>query len=696
MTTTVALIALFVLCIGLAMLAANPGRLTNQVFAFGALLLGAELVIINRSFEAGVKYLENGTGDPLFWVRASAAMKWQFPWIIWMIGDSIINPSKNFITLIKTSKPCFFTGITLGIATTTNWYIPSNSLPNHISKGPLYTILQSLMIAYYTSIIINYTRKLKSQSGIRRIEMQFLVISISITALISTSLFSAGHIFNIYYYKQAAIYFTLPALSLVAFYISYYRIISTIEFFLNLLHKIGIVLFLCTITYLLQSYLSILLPNYSTPLISLSIAGITSLWLDRTTFHWLGLDGGKSHTKLRKMVIEAARAEPSRTHLVTQFEHILQTHYGSKQASFLFNQKGCYRAGEKTLQKHSAGYDSLCKIGWATPESLERRRPTPGLTELGRMLDTHGLALVCPIPRGNPEPSLLITLSTKQSSAPFTYPEIERIQNIAELMDNLLLRSQLSSQLEMQTRLESVADISRSLAHDLKNLITPVSAFLKTLENERTPHFSETPIYSAARQSIRVINDYIDEAHFFSKQLAPRIEFVEPYNLLKEAAATLQEKADRKSIRIEVLPSTTEPIYADRVLLIRLLTNLADNAIDASTSGGHINMHTERTIDGKLKFSVSDSGTGIPPDILPRIFEPYFTTKDLGNEVRGFGLGLAINQRIVDLYEGEIHVRTAVGAGTTFEVTIPQKSIQPTGSLSPAPAINSDKHPLVA
>ena len=696
MTTTVALIALFVLCIGLAMLAANPGRLTNQVFAFGALLLGAELFTIHESITAGAIYYINNTTLPLFWIRLSSSLFALFPWLLWLLFKSISQPHYSIHKLPRRTFSFLIMSIIISLFSFSDWHIPSISRPTSVAYGPLYYTQSSILSLLFILIFLQSAISARHQTGFRRLEMQLIVVNLSVSSTITVLFFILGNLYRIYFLKQLAIFSILAAFCITAIILTVPRVFNPIQIIISCAQKL-----LVAACFFILFTIQTTAPNNSSR-ISLETAGIicTSClllsWLDRSTRIWLGLDGGKSHTKLRKMVIEAARAEPSRTHLVTQFEHILQTHYGSKQASFLFNQKGCYRAGEKTLQKHSAGYDSLCKIGWATPESLERRRPTPGLTELGRMLDTHGLALVCPIPRGNPEPSLLITLSTKQSSAPFTYPEIERIQNIAELMDNLLLRSQLSSQLEMQTRLESVADISRSLAHDLKNLITPVSAFLKTLENERTPHFSETPIYSAARQSIRVINDYIDEAHFFSKQLAPRIEFVEPYNLLKEAAATLQEKADRKSIRIEVLPSTTEPIYADRVLLIRLLTNLADNAIDASTSGGHINMHTERTIDGKLKFSVSDSGTGIPPDILPRIFEPYFTTKDLGNEVRGFGLGLAINQRIVDLYEGEIHVRTAVGAGTTFEVTIPQKSTQPTGSLSPAQAINSDKHPLVA
>lgn len=250
-------------------------------------------------------------------------------------------------------------------------------------------------------------------------------------------------------------------------------------------------------------------------------------------------------------------------------------------------------------------------------------------------------------------------------------------------MDNLLIRSQLSSQLELQTRLENLAVMSRGLAHDLKNLITPVSTFINSHECRTNPKAGEDTVYLAARRSMRVINDYVEEAHFFSKQLVPRLEPVNPHELLQEVLLALQTKAARESVVLELGPTSEETIQADRVLLLRLISNLLDNAIDASKAGGRVSLQARKTPEGQIKFAVVDSGAGIPSEALPRIFEPYFTTKDLGTEVHGFGLGLAISQKIVEIHGGKIAVRTSVGAGTTFEVSLPCGGYIPQPSSSP-------------
>ena len=238
-------------------------------------------------------------------------------------------------------------------------------------------------------------------------------------------------------------------------------------------------------------------------------------------------------------------------------------------------------------------------------------------------------------------------------------------------MDHLLTRAELNAQAELKTRLENLAVMSRGLAHDLKNLITPVSTFLSACETEMRLQAKSDPVYVAAHRAMRMITDYVEEAHFFSKQLHPKLEMVNPSELINDVVLTLRDKADRAGIAIEIGPCPGEPLQADRVLLQRLIANLVDNAIDASNSGGVVSLQARWTHDQNVIFSIVDSGAGIPAEILPRIFEPYFTTKDRGPGVRGFGLGLAICRRIVDIHQGKISVRSTPGCGTTFEVSLP-------------------------
>jgi signal transduction histidine kinase len=97
------------------------------------------------------------------------------------------------------------------------------------------------------------------------------------------------------------------------------------------------------------------------------------------------------------------------------------------------------------------------------------------------------------------------------------------------------------------------------------------------------------------------------------------------------------------------------------------LINLVRNASEAVTAkgGGKVTLRTRRA-DGRVEIEVEDDGTGIPPDVLPRLFDPFFSTKESGS-----GLGLALTQQIVKDHGGDVTVDSTVGKGTTFRVSVP-------------------------
>ena len=101
-----------------------------------------------------------------------------------------------------------------------------------------------------------------------------------------------------------------------------------------------------------------------------------------------------------------------------------------------------------------------------------------------------------------------------------------------------------------------------------------------------------------------------------------------------------------------------------------------NNALDASKTGQVIELSATAGPLGRVLIKVSDCGSGVPPENIARIFDPYFTTKQFGAEVRGFGLGLTICQKIVHLHHGTISVSSRPNRGTTFTIDLP---------ISPAP-----------
>jgi signal transduction histidine kinase len=100
-----------------------------------------------------------------------------------------------------------------------------------------------------------------------------------------------------------------------------------------------------------------------------------------------------------------------------------------------------------------------------------------------------------------------------------------------------------------------------------------------------------------------------------------------------------------------------------------VLLNLVLNAIEAMPSGGRLTLGAAAS-GSALTFTVTDTGSGIPPELLPRVFEPYVTTK-----TKGLGLGLAIARRIVEVHGGRIEAESGAGQGARFRVTLPRDGV---------------------
>ncbi|MEO6876764.1 MAG: HAMP domain-containing sensor histidine kinase, partial [Opitutaceae bacterium] len=226
-------------------------------------------------------------------------------------------------------------------------------------------------------------------------------------------------------------------------------------------------------------------------------------------------------------------------------------------------------------------------------------------------------------------------------------------------------------QAAMQAKMEHLAMMSRGLAHDLKNLITPVSSFLVHTDSQFPVGTPEREVQVAATRSIRVMTEYVREALFFSEKMTPRFEPLQLGRIFQEVKALVAQRAAERDVKFLGSTEIGKEVWADAVLVQRMLVNMASNAIDASSAGQTVALSALPGRKGWLALRVSDQGEGIPPENLEHIFDPYFTTKKYGDDVRGFGLGLTICQKIVHLHCGKITVESRLGQGTTIMIELP-------------------------
>jgi two-component system NtrC family sensor kinase len=154
----------------------------------------------------------------------------------------------------------------------------------------------------------------------------------------------------------------------------------------------------------------------------------------------------------------------------------------------------------------------------------------------------------------------------------------------------------------------------------------------------------------------------------FAKRMETKIEPIDLAELLREVMGFLEKEALHRNIKLNLeAPENLAGINSDRGQLQQVFLNIMNNALDAVQGGGRIDIMVQPQSSDKIDVVIKDTGRGISREDLERIFEPFFTTK----KEHGTGLGLSITYGIVQKLGGQIKVKSKLGEGTTFTVTLP-------------------------
>ena len=244
----------------------------------------------------------------------------------------------------------------------------------------------------------------------------------------------------------------------------------------------------------------------------------------------------------------------------------------------------------------------------------------------------------------------------------------------------------LSQQLVGASRLAELGEMSAGFAHEINNPLQVISAelsLIRTLQTEmvETGQLSRGESYEEITDSMDQIKTQIDRCSKitrsilkFGRQEDGCDELVALDKVVPEIIDMVKKKAEVHSIRIDCrLPEKTIRVTADPSRLQQVLLNLLNNAMDAildknGSAGGLIHVSVSNGSDGMAAIEVRDSGSGIQPENLEKIFTPFFTTKPVG---KGTGLGLSVCYGIIEQMGGKMAVSSKVGAGTEFTVKLP-------------------------
>jgi two-component system cell cycle sensor histidine kinase/response regulator CckA len=235
-------------------------------------------------------------------------------------------------------------------------------------------------------------------------------------------------------------------------------------------------------------------------------------------------------------------------------------------------------------------------------------------------------------------------------------------------------------QLMRSQRMDKLGALAGGIAHDLNNVLAPILMATEILHDQvRAPEDLSMVDFaqSSARRGIELVKQILQFAQGTKSEGTTKVKSVveELVSLMRKTFPhSLEFKTD---VQMDVLPVLCDPTH-----LYQIILNLCVNARDAMPAGGTLSVQvnnivlTERQMPGRkepvsgsfVEVAVSDTGTGIPPEIRAKIFEPFFTTKPEG---KGTGLGLSTVATIVRNFQGFLDVSTVIGEGTTFRVFLP-------------------------
>lgn len=222
----------------------------------------------------------------------------------------------------------------------------------------------------------------------------------------------------------------------------------------------------------------------------------------------------------------------------------------------------------------------------------------------------------------------------------------------------------LQEQIELKERLTALGEMSAGIAHELRNPMAVIAGYLSLLAKKQDP--AGQTVIRDIQAEIKGMNRIISELLTFARPASLNRSPVNMRELLESCVETvLQSRTEGRDIETE--SDIADAVGAvDEVLMRQALANLVQNAVEAMPEGGTLSVTLK--VNRNTKIIIRDTGPGIPPEHIKKIFLPFFTTKD-----RGVGMGLALTHKVITAHGGRIDVESCRTGGTTFTVVLPGK-----------------------
>jgi len=232
----------------------------------------------------------------------------------------------------------------------------------------------------------------------------------------------------------------------------------------------------------------------------------------------------------------------------------------------------------------------------------------------------------------------------------------------------LVERERLERQLQHADRLATIGKLVAGVAHEINEPLGSILGFAQLAQKSEDVPVSTVQDLNKIIASCLQAREIVNKLKLFARQTPIARRWVSVRDVVAEALSFVHGRCTNQGIEVvQQSEGNAENVDADPVQLKQVVINLAVNAIQAMPNGGTLTVST-RAGDDAVFIDVTDTGSGMTDDVIDQLFNPFFTTKDVGE---GTGLGLSVVHGIVQAHGGEINVGSVVGEGSTFTVRLP-------------------------
>ncbi len=238
------------------------------------------------------------------------------------------------------------------------------------------------------------------------------------------------------------------------------------------------------------------------------------------------------------------------------------------------------------------------------------------------------------------------------------------------LVDDITERVALETQLAQADKLSSIGLLAAGVAHEINTPLAVISSYAQMLSKQLRGDARIGPVLDKITQQSFRAAEIANGLLNFSRTSTTEFRSTDLNQIIRDTLSLLEHQFKTAQILVDLdLAGELPPIHGNPGKLQQVFLNLLLNAKDAMPGGGRLRVAT--LVNGHVEAVVSDSGSGIAPEHLKRIYDPFFTTKNIPGSKRGTGLGLSVSYGIIQEHAGKIHVESAIGSGTSFHLEFP-------------------------